>query len=164
MARSGKQGKTFGVKTASRGKAPASSSRTFGVKGGGDVKAFGVKVREVPAGNVQTCPRNCGGEYIEGTWVHSKTCPWSSVLWKSHGKTAADWNCPYGCPVQELPSGWTHQPFCAFWDRTGRTPFDHNAPHEVTHPQALPQGRASTKEEKWNWPEALEVEDDDLPF
>lgn len=78
-----------------------------------------------PAGSVESCPQNCPGEYVEGCWIHSRDCPWSTVLWKDHGFGPADWRCPYACPPVELPNGWTHQHDCRFWDRTGRTPFDH---------------------------------------
>jgi hypothetical protein len=114
--------------------------RTFGVKKeettgtGKHSRAFGVKLpqpRGIPgvSGKMESCPDGCPGEYIEGMWIHSAACRWSAVLWRAHGKEEKDWCCPYNCPPQTLSSGWTHQWDCEFWNRTGRTPFDHNSPH-----------------------------------
>jgi len=75
-------------------------------------------------GFVQSCPQNCGGEYKFAMWIHSAECPWAAVLWSAHGKTRDDWNCPYHCEPTALPSGWTHDYRCPFWDRTGATPID----------------------------------------
>lgn len=84
------------------------------------------------SGSPGPCPEGCSGEWVEGCWIHLRTCRWASVLWRSHGKTDADWNCPWGCPPLVLPSGWTHLHDCRFWDALGRTPFDHTAPPGVT--------------------------------
>jgi hypothetical protein len=115
---------------------------------------------------VQSCPENCPGEYVEGNWIHSKWCPWASVLWRSHGKTEKDWGCPYGCPPLALPSGWTHQHDCKFWDATGRTPFDHADPFNRRSPERPPLPTGSPTGGGFDdFPAALAgSEDDDLPF
>lgn len=117
----------------------------------------------------QSCPQNCQGEIIEGTWVHSRTCPWSSVLWKSHGATAADWRCPFHCPPVEMGLCWTHQQDCKFWDRMGRTPFDHR-PQDMKSMQARARAVEQSEAERQraivlqDFPGALDDNDDDLPF
>lgn len=93
-------------------------------------KKFGGVKAPVPrgvtgmTGFVQSCPENCGGEYKFGMWIHSAECPWAATLWSAHGKTRDDWKCPYQCEPTTLPSGWTHDYRCPFWDRTGNTPVD----------------------------------------
>jgi hypothetical protein len=37
------------------------------------------------------------------------------MIWKAHGQRRTDWVCSYGCPGEEMPSGWTHHWECAFW-------------------------------------------------
>lgn len=85
----------------------------------------------VMSSQVQSCPTNCPGEYVQGMWIHSKTCHWASVLWKHHGKTEQDWQCPFTCEPITLSMGWTHPFDCPFWDETGRTPFDYTKPPRV---------------------------------
>jgi hypothetical protein len=132
-------GKKFGgvKKSAHRGKssgapiAPASPKKFGGVKptrGPGTIS------------QMESCLQNCPGEWIDRHWIHSADCPWASVLWKHHGKTDKDWHCLYDCDPVELPSGWTHPYDCPFWDRTGRTPFDHSMPHD--EPVVSPMGSA----------------------
>lgn len=123
--------RTFGVRN--RGDSPTVPADVEGVP-----RTFGVK-QVIPRGTVagvsgdlESCPLNCPGEWIAGMWIHSRECPWAAVLWRGHGYGEKDWQCPYECPALELPSGWTHQPECPFWDRTGRTPFDHNPPKGST--------------------------------
>ena len=122
---------------------PVAKSKKFGgVKRRGAIpavaipaaKKFGGVKEPVPrgvygeTGFVQSCPINCGGEYIQGMWIHSADCQWAAVLWEAHGKKEKDWNCVYDCDPTRLPSGWTHDFRCPFWDRTGRTPIDTNPP------------------------------------
>lgn len=149
------EGRKFGVKkpaAAAGKKSPGSGSITPPTK-----KKFGVK-NPVPRGEstesgaVGSCVVNCPGEWVNGMWIHSQWCKWGAVLWKGHDKTAADWNCPFGCVPIELASGWTHPWQCVFWDETNRTPFDHNAPK--------PQEKAETFFDNLT----LDDDNDDLPF
>ena len=79
------------------------------------------------------CYAKCKGEIVAGPmWIHSPGCPYTVVLWKPHGKTEKDWLCPYGCPPQEIPSGWTHAHTCPFWNATGETPIGLKRPTEAT--------------------------------
>lgn len=175
--------------------------RKFGVKGNARKRAMGVKAHHetsspqvpsvsrsfgvknpVPRGGskgIESCPTNCPGEWLEGMWIHSSDCRWASMLWRSHGKTADDWQCPYECPPIELSSGWTHPYTCPFWDRTGRTPFDHNAPADVPPrnpvPPTVPSVRKTSRRfgarklagQRLNFedlPDMGDIGDDDLPF
>lgn len=85
----------------------------------------------IGSGHMQSCPDNCAGEYVLNMWIHSRDCPWASVLWKAHGKTPKDWHCPFDCDPIEMSSGWTHPHLCPFWDFMGQIPFDHNLPRGV---------------------------------
>lgn len=125
--------KVGGVKRTRQGKIPAASAAALR-------KVGGVK-NPVPRGAsgsvVESCPENCPGEYIDGMWIHSSTCPWAAMLWKHHGATDKQWRCPYDCDPIELSSGWTHPYTCPFWDRTGRTPFDHPKPNDAPVTSAM---------------------------
>lgn len=143
---------------------PVPRSKKFGgIKRRGEIpavsttakKKFGGVKEPVPrgvsgeTGFVQSCPQNCPGEYVLGMWIHSANCPWAAVLWEAHGKKAEDWNCPYQCEPTRLPSGWTHDYRCPFWDRTGRTPID-SLPPRGSHGQTKnhrAQAPASTQQE-----------------
>lgn len=155
---SGKK-KIGGVKkTERRGADPAVSAPPSKKKIGGVtvVRGFGTSRQ------MESCPEHCPGEYIEGGyWIHSSWCKWAAVLWNAHGFTRDDWKCPFNCEPQQLPSGWTHDWRCQFWERTGRTPFDHNAPKEAKRVAETASGNQSGFDK---FPEALTETDDDLPF
>lgn len=55
------------------------------------------------------------------------------MIWKAHGQQQVDWVCSYGCPGEEMPSGWTHHWECAFWEAHPElTPFyTHKEEREV---------------------------------
>lgn len=114
-------------------------------------KFGGVKEPAARGGSsvVESCLQNCPGEWIEGMWIHSYDCPWVAVLWFAHGADWKDWRCPYDCDPIELPSGLTHPYTCPFWDRTGKTPFDHEAPHGVIEPTQFRTIREK-EEQKFN--------------
>jgi hypothetical protein len=181
MKSSGK--KIGGVKNPTTGTSRNPSTTTDSPR-----KKFG-GVKTVPRGQsnngIESCPQNCPGEYVEGMWIHSRDCPWASVLWHAHGKTEKDWHCAYDCDPVQLPSGWTHPITCPFWDRTGRTPFDHPKPDAATLIPVPKQSylesvlavknaekaRKHRAEEAVNhpqpfseFPRALAQDDDDLPF
>jgi hypothetical protein len=181
MKSSGK--KIGGVKNRTTGTSPTKSRTTDSPKKIGGVKTV---PRGMSNNGVESCPENCPGEYVEGMWIHSKTCPWAAVLWNAHGKTVKDWHCMYDCDPMQLPSGWTHPMTCPFWDRTGRTPFDHPKPDAaklITQPtkswlESVVQMKNTEKERLRRAREAAEnpqpfsefpralsrEESDDLPF
>ena len=75
------------------------------------------------------CYAKCQGAVMDGVmWIHSPGCPYTVVLWRAHGFTASNWECPYGCQATALPSGWTHDYRCPFWNATGQTPIGLKAP------------------------------------
>lgn len=130
--------KKYGVKVPapqpSKLRSAGPALRTYGVK------APVERGHALKSGQVESCPENCPGEWKPDGWIHSSWCQWASVLWKAHGVTVADWKCNYQCEPQEMPSGWTHDYRCPYWDRTGRTPFD------ATAPVGVPREKMTLKE------------------
>lgn len=163
--------KIGGVKRERRGKTPAASVHETPKKKIGGVK-LSPRGSATGSGHMQSCIENCSGEYVMGTWIHSRECVWAPVLWKAHGKTLKDWHCLYDCEPLEMSSCWTHPYTCPFWDRTGATPFDQPAPAESRREKtSAPTQTVNTKS---ILPKAfhelpiplqeLENEDDGLPF
>lgn len=71
------------------------------------------------------CLRGCEGEWRHGMWCHFNWCSELRLTWKAHGQTIKDWMCFYGCPSEEMPSGFTHHAECEFWEQhPSLTPFD----------------------------------------
>lgn len=71
-------------------------------------------------------------------WCHDNTCAEVRMIWKAHGQRREDWTCFYGCPGEELPSGWTHHRDCVFWSQHPElTPF-HTQQEEATCSLDLP--------------------------
>lgn len=70
----------------------------------------------------------CQGTHVLGMWIHDAACPNRVMLWFAHGYHADDWECPYGCPGQVLPSGVTHAWNCKFWNTTEAVPFGMKEP------------------------------------
>lgn len=100
-------------------------------------KAFGaIKPEAMQQGTSSLharCPGKCEGAIMDGLmWIHSPGCPYTVVLWRAHGFTASDWKCPHGCQATALPSGWTHDYRCPFWNETGETPIGLKAPKEAS--------------------------------
>lgn len=166
--RSGKR--NFGVKrTSTRERenssagAVSSSNKKFGVKTPSIKEMWGT------SNKMGSCPENCPGEYVLGVWIHSKECRYASMLWRVHGKKKEDWNCPFECEPTELPHGWTHPWECPFWDWTGRTPIDHNAPKGTKRVRVKRKNTINNciREEERNpsiWDEDDGLYDDGLPF
>ncbi len=65
----------------------------------------------VPSSGVGNCGM-CEGRVVAGTWIHSFGCPHMAVRWHRHEKM---WDCPYGCPGEELAESTTHHWACSFW-------------------------------------------------
>lgn len=107
------------VRPSSKGRTPA--ARPVAKKKVGGVT---VQVTEAASSLHRYCAAGCQGDWREGMWCHDNDCPEVRMTWKAHGQTLADWTCSYGCPGQEMPSGWTHHAECLFWHlRPQLTPF-----------------------------------------
>lgn len=118
--------KVGGVKTRSKVKARAPAARPKKKKVGGVT----FQITEAASSKHRYCAVGCEGEWREGMWCHDNNCSELRMTWKTHGQTLADWTCYYGCPGQEMPSGWTHHAECLFWHlRPQLTPF-HTAGEE----------------------------------
>lgn len=69
------------------------------------------------------CALECQGQHVQGMWIHDAGCPEIRMIWKKHGATKSDWACAFGCPGQEMPSGFTHHWDCQFWVAQELAPF-----------------------------------------
>lgn len=164
--------KIGGVKQTGGGRKSAASSDATPTRKVGGVKPH-VRGWKAQSSQMQSCPENCPGEYKQGMWVHSADCPWVAVLYRAHGNVIEEWRCLFDCDPLEMSVGWTHPYDCEFWNRTEQTPFDtpkrhHDEPinhlASVTLTNKLRNDNEAYRRTFEAFPEALQAEDDDLPF
>ena len=125
----GSRKKVGGVKARSKVKGRAAPAARPKKKVGG----VSVKITEAASSKHRYCPVGCQGDWRSGMWCHDNDCPEVRMIWKAHGQQQVDWVCSYGCPGEEMPSGWTHHWECAFWEAHPElTPFyTHKEEREV---------------------------------
>lgn len=92
---------------------------------------YGIEVRKWPVrtSDERFCDEGCFGTWV-GTaevsmWIHDNDCNAMRCLWKAHGWKIKDWACPWGCSPMDMPSVFTHNWECTFWQlHPELTPFD----------------------------------------
>lgn len=102
--------------------------------------------------------RECAGRYLSGRWRHEARCSLTVVLWKHDGHRISDWTspiyqcCPYKCEPLELPSAFTHDWRCPFWDDTEEVPFAFADRETEAPPSEENRGSQATPNEQSDLP------------
>lgn len=135
-----KKKKVGGIKARPKGTGRAAARVTTATTPRKKKKVGGVSVVVTEAASTKHryCTAGCQGSWQQGMWCHDDGCSELRMIWKAHGATRSSWQCFYECPGQEMPSGWTHHPDCAFWYfHPSLTPFHTEREVQACFPTSL---------------------------